>query len=501
MSNTKIILGPPGTGKTTTLLNLIDEYLSKGVDPKRIGFISFTKKSVTEARDRAAARFNKPVDWFFYFRTIHSLCFRQLSMSSTEVMQRNHYRQLGEVIGFPMTGIHRQDQMIYEMSIGDQMVFIESLSRMTCETLRETWNRLGPDLDFFKLRYYSDSLVKFKRATLLKDFTDMLGNFLTQGVKPELDVLFVDEAQDLCQLQWRIVESLMNHSKETYIAGDDDQAIFRWSGADIDYFLNLSKRYPTTILSHSFRLPVKVHEISQELVNRISNRNKKEFTPTSEQGGVEWVADIYDVDLDKGEWLILVRNTFLMQEVIDYVRSSGYSYSTPFYSLNEDEAVKAAVVWEHLRAGGSSIVKQVKDVLSFMSKKHLGKTPLTSKGKDEYIDMQTLVFNGHIDKKVSTMIWHEAMDRIPSEDREYYISVRRKNERLTGKPRIKISTIHGAKGGECENVLLLTDMSARTYRGMQDNPDDEQRVFYVGATRAKKNLYIVQNKTINFFQM
>ena len=52
-----IVLGPPGTGKTTTLLNLLEDYLKK-TDPYRIGYFAFTQKAANEARDRAMERFN-----------------------------------------------------------------------------------------------------------------------------------------------------------------------------------------------------------------------------------------------------------------------------------------------------------------------------------------------------------------------------------------------------------------------------------------------------------
>src|SRR5210317_433520 len=72
-----IILGPPGTGKTTTLLNLVDQFIQQGVRPKKIGYFSFTKKAAQEAKTRAELKFNlNPDSDLIHFRTLHSLAFK-----------------------------------------------------------------------------------------------------------------------------------------------------------------------------------------------------------------------------------------------------------------------------------------------------------------------------------------------------------------------------------------------------------------------------------------
>ena len=79
--------GPPGTGKTTTLLNQVDALLAGGMAPDEIGYFAFTRKAAHEARDRAVARFNlDPQNDFQYFRTLHSLAFKVLGMTSSEVL-------------------------------------------------------------------------------------------------------------------------------------------------------------------------------------------------------------------------------------------------------------------------------------------------------------------------------------------------------------------------------------------------------------------------------
>ena len=86
-------------------------------------------------------------------------------------------------------------------------------------------------------------------------------------------------------------------------------------------------------------------------------------------------------------------------------------------------------------------------------------------------------------------------------ERSYILALLRAGEKIIKTPRIKLSTIHSAKGGEAENVVLLTDIPAKTWKKYEKQPDDETRVFYVGLTRAKQNLHIVQPKTNKYFMM
>ena len=80
-----IVLGPPGTGKTHTLLNKVDDYL-KTTNPDRIGYFAFTKKAANEAKDRAMKKFNLSDDDLPYFRTLHSLAFRSLGIKKNQVI-------------------------------------------------------------------------------------------------------------------------------------------------------------------------------------------------------------------------------------------------------------------------------------------------------------------------------------------------------------------------------------------------------------------------------
>ncbi len=86
----RLILGGPGTGKTTRLLGLIEERLNEGYAPEEIAFVSFTKKSITEAVERASIKFNLDKNRFIYFRTLHSLLILQKCRYATFGRRRSN---------------------------------------------------------------------------------------------------------------------------------------------------------------------------------------------------------------------------------------------------------------------------------------------------------------------------------------------------------------------------------------------------------------------------
>ena len=203
--------------------------------------------------------------------------------------------------------------------------------------------------------------------------------------------------------------------------------------------------------------------------------------------------DFEQVNMKKGNWLVLARTKFMLNDLEDTLYSQGLYYQNKFKTNREQDLYTAVNDWENLRKGVDINYDQISRISSYMSEKHFEKNCLKYMDKDARHTMQGLLERMWLK---TNDVWYNAFDNAPQKKVRYIRRMRENGEKLNSAPRITLSTIHGVKGGEQENVVLLTDLSRNTQRNYEQNPDDENRLFYVGATRTKNHLHVIRPKDI-----
>lgn len=493
MNNVTKIFGPPGTGKTTTLLDLLERTLADGIPPERVAYMTFTTKARREAVTRTMERFGFTDEQLPYFRTLHSIAYRELGVSGPMMVHHGELREFSELIGMDMTGPSRATESGLTMTNGnlrgDRFLTFDHLRRHRAQNVETAYRGWREDETIFMTRHFCATYEKWKTDEGLLDFTDLL----TRIEDPlPVDVVFVDEAQDLSSLQWRTLEKLAADADRVYVAGDDDQAIFAWAGAEPEELLTLQGE--VEILGQSYRVPTVVHELAGKMVSRIRRRQPKKWKPRDETGEIRWLMSQENVDYEReGSYLVLYRNHYLGQDIEARLRSEGVPFGHAQRPTVGGAWSHPIVLWERLRKSEALAPAQLHEVYEAMT---LGRGIDTDarvkleRCEREEINLDTA--REELGLRTDAP-WFEALDKIPDDEVAYIRRVVRHHgaKALTDAPKVHLSTIHAAKGGQADNVVLLTDLSRVIMREIQRDPDHERRVFYVGLTRTISTLQLV----------
>lgn len=456
MHNIHTIFGAPGCGKTTRLMKILEQELRMN-DPSRIAFVSFTRKGTYEGVNRAREMFNYAESDLPHFRTLHSLAFRTGGYSRADMVSKKDYKVFSDAMGMKFVGYYSAD--FYNSD--DRYLFLVDLEHNN----PAMYQRYLQDVNMLTLESVKSNFVEFKKIMRIVDFTDIIEEFLRRDKPLPVDVAIIDEAQDLTTLQWRMCELAFRDCKRVYVAGDDDQAIYEWSGADVEQFLALPGE--REVLSRSYRLQKRVLELAQTVSTMISHRVPKDFAPMGDEGCIKFYNDISEVEVTPGEtYYFLSRNNCFL----------------PMYA----DALKRRALVFTIKDDLSYDPREVAAINAFEKARRQGKM-----SDAEEMRLRAYLRPGHD----MTRPWFDNL-LIENDAVSYYKDLIRTKADM-GNRLLHVDTIHGVKGGEADNVVLMLDFTRAVRNNFENNPDAELRCLYVACTRAKKNLHIVHSSTRN----
>lgn len=530
------VIGIPGAGKTTRAIELIRLMRERGIPLRRIGYSTFTRAGRREASKRAAEAFGESLDGLEregWFRTIHSACMRLLGTQKGELVNgdRDWFRGvLGEKVE---TEADEEEDWANQFKGENPIALTLRLwdiarARLLSfsEVLDEAKDLAGPSRELQRVEeHWVEVYEAAKQRDRRYDFTDYIGRYAgvsftlagprsvaAAGALPELPAWIFDEAQDTTPLLDLAAKRLSTGAQWVYLFGDPLQGIYTFSGADPKVFMawpveaeqRLTKTYrcSAAVLGLATRLIYNNRDFTRELMELV-------LEPASEGGDI--------LEADTGSWLgdvnpeiptlVMSRTNRGAIEMGDQLTAAGIPWRSVKHGgrFPKLTAAKLCEAFDTLEAGFGIDGEAWSRIVDVVPKELLQRGAKTRCRNKEYRQALPVITADEIDhsqfggtaalrQQVLSGAWRELVEP----EALVTLACLKKHGDLAKHPQVLVSTIHGTKGMEAEEVFIDTSIGGPVIRALQseDGREEERRVWYTGVTRAKSKLVLVRSQRL-----
>jgi len=291
-NNSVILASCAGSGKTFSCVERLKKLITRGVDPNRIIFFSFTNDAVKELIERVKKQGiqvkEKSSKNGIKISTIHSFCGYVLN-STQKARKISDFRDFIEWFKVKYKPGIYSDQEARDF-------YYETISN-----LYEDADFISSSIASFKLQSadgikakvpsYLSEYNAFMRESKSRDFSDMLievrdmfrEDRWLKMFRGKYDYIFIDEYQDTSAIQLQILLSL--NAKYYYLIGDRNQSIYGYSGANctlLESMVKARRDMTELTLSVNFRSDKKIVENSNKFssLKAVANSNSEGFVDT-----------------------------------------------------------------------------------------------------------------------------------------------------------------------------------------------------------------------------
>ena len=528
------LIGAAGSGKTTELLRIMEAALPKlGGNPLRLGFASFTRAARAEAVARAAAAWNVPpalLDGEGWFRTVHSTAKRCLGVQPGQLIGNKaaDAEWISEALGVRVSTTVDEDtgQQRYVGGEAGAALTCWDRARNTLQPLDEVvrrMRRIDDDVpDYAAVVRISERYEMKKRIEDRLDFSDLLLRFSgfhvspTDGVQhvepegelPDVSAWLFDEQQDASPLLDAACKRLVSADsvKWCYVVGDPFQAIFGFAGSSADCFLGWPAEKERT-MPKSYRCPAPILALGERCLRRMHRGYFDRGVAPADHAGriyeseteVPLVAARPDED-----WLFIARTNYEAGRLYASLHAAG----KPAKWVKQPEGLtvrgQGLAALYALEKGQHVSGKDWGRAMELLPTVNKGKEPMLVRGAKtgwakKHADEWDVIFQNDLENvgatpalvsQIRSGAWCGLVDR----GQEWRRHAERWGPELASDSKIRVGTIHSVKGMEADNVAFLTTTSKRFEQNAlddRDQHDEECRIAYVGVTRARRNLYVI----------